>query len=318
METTVLLITEDANGKATTLGSGFQVGPGIIATNYHVIREASRAYASFHEGSPKFEVLGTLAIDDQNDVALLRLGRVVRQDDPYDEVVVAAMALPLATESSEVGETVYVIGNPEGLEGTFSQGIISALRGTEYIQITAPISPGSSGGPVINQYGEALGIATWFNREGQNLNFAIPVAKLRPLMRNLSTVTPLRPRTRLRFDGMYRAFFKGEAGIEYVNYLRFYEDGRVFEVGTTPSVSLDEVFAWLPSSDNAALYSGRFALSGSNIQFSLAPRIIDTRKLDASIDFEGVIGHETIRLSSFNHWSGVKEEREFRFIKTGK
>src|SRR5712691_8861305 len=58
LEAVVLLVTEDANGKAMTLGSGFQVGPGIIATNYHVIKDASRAYASFHGGNPKFEILG--------------------------------------------------------------------------------------------------------------------------------------------------------------------------------------------------------------------------------------------------------------------
>jgi hypothetical protein len=311
----VVLVTEDAHGKALMLGSGFQVGLGIIATNYHVIRDASRAYASFHGGNPKFEILGTLAVDEENDLALLRLGRVIAQEDAYDEIVATALALPLArVRSAEIGDTVYVVGNPEGLEGTFSQGIISALRGNDYIQITAPISPGSSGGPVVNQYGEVIGIATSFNKEGQNLNFAIPVAKLGVLMRNLSTVTPLAPHIRLRFDGMYWTSWKGDDGSDYVDYLRFYENGSVFKVGTTPEVSLNEVFTWLPSTTNPVLYSGKYVIRTSDIQFTLSPRIL-ARGIDASIDYEGIVEGSTIRLQSYNHWTALKEMRDYRFVK---
>lgn len=195
----VTIIIEDENGKALTLGSGFQVRPGTIATNYHVIKDASRASATFQGGNPKYEIVGTLGIDKENDLALLRLGRVIEQD-PLDAIIRTdplAEALTMATTSSpEIGDTVYVAGNPEGLEGTFSQGIVSALRGSDYIQITAPISHGSSGGPVLNKYGEVIGIAVGAIQEGQNLNFAIPVAKLRALINKSATsVRPLAPQT---------------------------------------------------------------------------------------------------------------------------
>lgn len=71
-------------------------------------------------------------------------------------------------------ETVLVIGNPEGLQGTVSNGIISAFReNRSYIQITAPVSPGSSGSPVLDETGQVIGMATLIYKEGQNLNFAI-------------------------------------------------------------------------------------------------------------------------------------------------
>lgn len=91
-----------------------------------------------------------------------------------------------------VGDTVYVAGNPEGLEGTFSQGIISAVRG-RYIQITAPISHGSSGGPVLNQKGEVIGIAASSFNEGQNLNFAIGVSDLQLLLGRMTLLVNLFP-----------------------------------------------------------------------------------------------------------------------------
>ena len=73
-----------------------------------------------------------------------------------------------------VGDKTIVIGNPSGLTGTVSEGIISAFRENgSIIQITAPISPGSSGSPVLDENGEVIGVATSQKQEGQNLNFAI-------------------------------------------------------------------------------------------------------------------------------------------------
>lgn len=96
---------------------------------------------------------------------------------------------PLSVSASipEVGERVIVIGSPLGLEQTVADGIVSAVREIpafgNIIQITAPVSPGSSGSPVINMKGEVIGVATFQIVEGQNLNFVIPgerVAKLTP------------------------------------------------------------------------------------------------------------------------------------------
>jgi hypothetical protein len=121
-------------------------------------------------------------VDSTRDLALLSISGA------------KAPALALG-DSNEVavGDEVYVIGNPRGLEGTFSQGIISGIRqiGSEsLLQVTAPISPGSSGGPVLNSSGKVIGVAALTFRGGQNLNFAIPISYLQPLLSLHHPVTP--------------------------------------------------------------------------------------------------------------------------------
>jgi S1-C subfamily serine protease len=115
---------------------------------------------------------GVIAFDEKHDLALVR-------------APIPAPSLSINEKTAaEIGETVFAVGNPEGLEGTFSQGIVSGIRNTlegKWIQITAPISPGSSGGPVLNSKGEVLGIAVATLRSGQNLNFAIPAGVLSDL-----------------------------------------------------------------------------------------------------------------------------------------
>jgi len=199
----VLLVTKDAQGKPTKLGSGFFVDRHTVVTNYHVIKGASSAYAKPGNVDYEDEVLGTIGIDYENDLALLKIdtfsaGLVTDQRGlPY-----GPWHPPLALAKKhrpEIGDEVYVVGNPEGLEGTFSPGIVSALRGDDYIQITAPISHGSSGGPVLNKYGEVIGVAVGAIEKGQNLNFAIPVSKLAQLLNrkkdSVTRLTPLMPST---------------------------------------------------------------------------------------------------------------------------
>ena len=89
------------------------------------------------------------------------------------------------------------LGNPQGLEGSFSEGIISAIRGgstDKMFQMTAPISQGSSGGPVFNENGEVIGVSSVTLHDGQNLNFAIPVNYLKSLANISFTPTPIRPK----------------------------------------------------------------------------------------------------------------------------
>ena len=96
-----------------------------------------------------------------------------------------------------VGDTVFAVGNPQGLEGTFSQGIVSDIRQFEtdsldsLLQITAPISPGSSGSPVLDSEGKVIGVAVATFKSGQNLNFAIPAEYVLELLRNLGKPEPL-------------------------------------------------------------------------------------------------------------------------------
>jgi tetratricopeptide (TPR) repeat protein len=98
---------------------------------------------------------------------------------------IAASPLTLSRTKIVPGETIFAIGNPEGLEKTISTGIVGALReydGRKLIQITAPISHGSSGGPVLNAVGEVVGVTVAMLEGGQNLNFAVPTEILRELM----------------------------------------------------------------------------------------------------------------------------------------
>ena len=171
---TVLLITEDADGEAHGLGSGFFIGSGSIATNLHVVEDAPKGYAKLVGQDTKYNIDGIIAIDEKHDLVILQV------------TAFGISPLPLGdSDTIEIGEPVYVAGNPKGLEGTFSDGIISSIRGEDafkLLQMTAPISPGSSGGPVLNANGEVIGISVLTVRDGQNLNFAIPINYLKSLL----------------------------------------------------------------------------------------------------------------------------------------
>lgn len=167
--------------------SGFFVGDGIIATNHHVIEGATRGTAKLVGTEQAYDIEGYIAIDKDRDLAILKVANLY------------APPLPLGdSDLVQIGEIVYAVGNPRGLEGTFSDGIISniqpggnsGIRG-EVIQMTAPISQGSSGGAVINRRGEVIGIAASIQKDGQNLNFAIPVNYLKRLFDRGGSVKPL-------------------------------------------------------------------------------------------------------------------------------
>ncbi len=182
-DSTVLLIMEDTNGQPVGLGSGFFVKSQQIATNLHVIEGAASGYAKLVGQKTKYEIVGVSAIDRKRDLAILNV----------EAWGIQALSLG-DSDTVLVGETVYAVGNPHGLEGTFSQGIVSGVRtvGTDkLIQLTAPISPGSSGGPVLNDSGNVIGVSVATFRSGQNLNFAIPSNYLTELISMISTATPL-------------------------------------------------------------------------------------------------------------------------------
>lgn len=169
----VLLQMNDSNGQPLSLGSGFFVSKGIIATNAHVIDGASSGTAKLVGDAHAVQILGTVAVDRNADLALLKV------DSPAPPLALGPNASPT------VGDNVYVVGNPLGLEGTFSEGIISGVRHVDsdsVLQMTAPISPGSSGGPVMDSSGAVIGIAVATFQDGQNLNLAVPVSYLSKLL----------------------------------------------------------------------------------------------------------------------------------------
>src|SRR6185295_8206270 len=172
----VAIATYDANGEALMTGSGFFLKPGQVVTNLHVIRGAARAEIKTLDGKGKvFPITGTLAVDEEGDLALLNV------DMPLER----ARTSELATELPDEGETIFVIGNPLKLEGSVSDGIVSAVREVpnsyRIIQITAPISHGNSGSPVFNLRGQVLGVVTVKVTNGQNINLAIASARVAQL-----------------------------------------------------------------------------------------------------------------------------------------
>jgi len=179
----MLLVVSDANGKEIATGTGFLVSSdGKLITNFHVIEKAASAVAKAENGG-LFPVEGVLASDPKNDLVLLKL---------------KAKDLPFLTlgksENLEVGTRIAVIGSPLGLEGTLSEGIVSARRKasdmTGVLQVTAAISRGSSGSPVMNAKGEVVGVASWLLRGGQALNFAVPVEYASGLLAKAIGATP--------------------------------------------------------------------------------------------------------------------------------
>src|SRR5687767_5920018 len=175
----VAIATYDAQGEALMTGSGFFLRPGQVVTNLHVVRGAVRAEIKTLDGKGKvFPVNGTLAVDEEGDLALLGV-----ETSPFER----ARSTELASELPDEGEPIFVIGNPLKLEGSVSDGIVSAVREVpnsyRIIQITAPISHGNSGSPVFNLRGQVLGVVTVKVTNGQNINLAIAaarVAQLRP------------------------------------------------------------------------------------------------------------------------------------------
>ena len=171
------LIYQNSVGSTVTVytgsgfGSGFFIEQDLIATNYHVIENAYNVNVGFNNSGSKYNV-SIVATDIYNDLALLRVSGISKK--------------PLAISGEQIvpGEKIFVIGTPKGLQATISDGIVSGLRsdeGRDLIQITAPISPGSSGGPVFNKEGEVIGVCVMQYKEGQNLNFAIPYKYLNTL-----------------------------------------------------------------------------------------------------------------------------------------
>jgi len=175
LRSTVAITMQDKNRQTLSLGSGVIVGNGLVVTNLHVIFSASFGNVQIADESKKHEIDGVLAFDKANDIALLSVPSIQLK------------GLELNVNLPKVGDKIFAAGNPQGLSGTFSDGIVSSIRDWEnnaLIQITAPISPGSSGGPIVNKNAELVGIAVGGFSKGQNLNFAVPAKYINELLKS--------------------------------------------------------------------------------------------------------------------------------------
>jgi len=157
------------------LGTGFACGSeGFVVTNAHVVAGETEIVVRT-AGGRKFPVLDVRGLDTSGDLVVLRTN---------------ARGLPrLALNPANTvrpGDPVVVIGHPLGLEATVSTGVVAALRQTDgeidLLQITAPIAPGSSGGPILDRHGTVIAVSTFLARGGQNIGFGVRVRRLRRLL----------------------------------------------------------------------------------------------------------------------------------------
>ena len=159
----VTVLVKDSRGELVKSGSGFFIEPKRIVTNMHVI--SGGGTISVVDLNKREFAVTSARLDEEHDLALLEAAEAVEVN-----------ALPLGNpETTAVGESVVAAGSPLGMQGTVSTGIVSARRihkGVAVIQTTAPISQGSSGGPLINSRGEVIGVNSFMVADGQNLNFA--------------------------------------------------------------------------------------------------------------------------------------------------
>ena len=189
----VVVETQDARGKALGQGSGVVVGPGLVVTNCHVLKSADSAHVSYK--GRRFET-SVRHIDMPRDLCSIDVAGLV------------APSATIGTSELRVGEKVYTIGAPQGLELTLGEGLLSSRRGSgtdALLQVSAPISQGSSGGGLFDEAGRLIGITTMYLRDSQQLNFAVPVewiselpARHKPLQAATSTsaTTPSRSNTK--------------------------------------------------------------------------------------------------------------------------
>lgn len=167
---------ENSMGAQLGVGTGFIVTPGgRIATNLHVIAGGGDLQVKLADGS-EHKVTGVVAFDMGRDLAIIEIDAPTKM--PTVRIGNSDKVSP--------GDSVVAIGNPMRFDFTVSDGLISSVRPVEddvILQISAPISQGSSGGPLFNSFGEVIGVATMVSARGQNLNFGVPINYLRPLLR---------------------------------------------------------------------------------------------------------------------------------------
>jgi tetratricopeptide (TPR) repeat protein len=182
-----LVAVFDKTGKPLKLGTGFFVSrDGKLVTNAHVVEGADSASAKLENGAT-YSILGVLKAALDKDLVLL-------QTEAKD---VPSLTVSREPSLPDVGSRIAVIGSPLGLEGTVSDGIISghrvANKNDQWLQMTAAVSPGSSGSPIVDENGNVVGIATFLIHNAQALNFARPIAYISELLDQTNAGTEVAP-----------------------------------------------------------------------------------------------------------------------------
>lgn len=261
---TVKVFAYDKRGKQFSSGSGFVVtNDGKLITNFHVIDGAYTVKVKFYSGE-FYNVTNVLGYDKSNDVAVIK---ITIDTDKY---------LNISTEKVKTGDTVYALGSPLGVENIFSQGIVSresiSANGIDCIAFTAPISPGNSGGPLVNTKGEVVGINSMYMPDGQNLNFAILIEKVIALNLNNPTTT----------QALYSSMLKENAFDILCNYINVHYNALSGDIPmifketpeTATDVGAEYVMAF--DSEEGCVYVQMIISSGGQRKYAIEMSILDT------------------------------------------
>ena len=298
---TVYLEMTDRDGQTLGFGSGFFVEHNQVATNFQLIEGAAKGTATQIGKTTKYTIEGISATDEQNDLAILEIkGSEVEP-------------LPLGdSDTVKTGEMVHLAGNPQGLEGSFSNDTISSVReedAQKRFQMTALIAPGNSGGPVLNEKGEAIGVSFMVLEGGQNLNVVIPSNNLKELLARSGGAKPLR---------------QGKQSISAETYLRWgYAKYRLDQY----QAAIDDYDAAINlKPDFASAYYFRGTVKRSLGQYKEAIEDYDTA-IDLKNDFafahyfRGTIrsdlGEHFIAIQDYNRAIDAKPDYAFAYLRRG-
>ena len=298
---TVYLEMTDRDGQTLGFGSGFFVEHNQVATNFQLIEGAAKGTATQVGKTTKYTIEGISATDEQNDLAILEIkGSEVEP-------------LPLGdSDTVKTGEMVHLAGNPQGLEGSFSNDTISSVRekdAQKRFQMTALIAPGNSGGPVLNEKGEAIGVSFMVLEGGQNLNVVIPSNDLKELLARSGGAKPL---------------WQGKQSISAETYLRWgYAKYRLDQY----QAAIDDYDAAINlKPDFASAYYFRGTVKRSLGQYKEAIEDYDTA-IDFKNDFafahyfRGTIrsdlGEHFIAIQDYNRAIDAKPDYAFAYLRRG-
>lgn len=170
----VYIESYDNSDTLISQGSGFYIKKDTVVTNFHVIKNST--YLLIYDIDGKFTYCNTASSFDVNkDIAILKIR-------PQSSFLTMNFK-----DKPNIGDNIFVISSPRGFKFSISDGILSGIRNINNInlyQMTAPISPGSSGGPVLDEKGNVIGIASSYFKDGQNINFSIPITYIKDLSKH--------------------------------------------------------------------------------------------------------------------------------------
>lgn len=174
----------DRRGEESGIGSGFFISSkNLVVTNLHVIGEGRPVTVSTKD-NPNIKVAGVHAWSRLHDIAILKVEGV---ENSFEPLILGGRSEPL-----KKGQSVIAIGNPQGLENSVVEGVVSEIRTfdkTEMYQLAMPIEPGNSGGPLVDRQGRVHGVITLKSLVTDNLGFAVSIKHVRELLENPNPVS---------------------------------------------------------------------------------------------------------------------------------